>query len=59
MRKTQALLVKLADQKPKQTETHSSTFPQNSDSESESEIKLRSSQSSPEETTSEESDGTW
>ena len=42
------------DQKPKQTETHSSTFPQDSDSE----IELRPSQSSPEETTSEESDGT-
>ena len=41
---------------PKQTETHSSTFPQDSDSESE--IELRPSQSSPEETTSEESDGT-
>ena len=49
-------IVKLADQKPKQTETHSSTFPQDSDSESE--IELRSSQSSPDETTSEESDGT-
>ena len=51
-------MVKLADQKPKQSETHSSTFPQDSDSDSESEIELRSSQSSPEETTSEESDGT-
>ena len=53
---TQAILVKLADQKPKQSETHSSTFPQDSDSESE--IELRSSHSSPEETTSDESDGT-
>ena len=43
---------------PKQIETHSSTFPQDSDSDSESEIELRPSQSSPEETTSEESDGT-
>ena len=33
-------------------------MPQDSDSDSESEIELRSSQSSPEETTSEESDGT-
>ena len=58
MRKTtQASLVKLADQKPKQSETHSSTFPQDSDSDSEPEIELRSSHSSPEETTSEESDG--
>ena len=55
---TQALLVKLADQKPKQPETHSSTFPQDSDSDSESGIELRSSHSSPEETTSDESDGT-
>ena len=55
---TQALLVKLADQQPKQPETHSSTFPQDSDSDSESEIELRSSHSSPEETTSDESDGT-
>ena len=46
----------LADQKPKQSETHSSTFPQDSDSESE--IELRSTHSSPEETTSDESDGT-
>ena len=52
----QALLVKLADQKPKQSETHSSTFPQDSDSESE--IELRSTHSSPEVTTSDESDGT-
>ena len=44
--------------KPKQSETHSSTFPQDSDSDSESEIELRSSHSSPEETTSDESDGT-
>ena len=48
----------MADQKPKQSETHSSTFPQDSDSDSESEIELRSSHSSPEETTSDESDGT-
>ena len=47
----------MADQKPKQPETHSSTFPQDSDSDSESEIELRSSHSSPEETTSDESDG--
>ena len=50
--------VKLVDQNPKQSETHSSTFPQDSDSDSESEIELRSSHSSPEETTSDESDGT-
>ena len=55
---TQALLVKLADQKPKQSETHSSTFPQDSDSDSESEIELRSTHSSSEETTSDESHGT-
>ena len=36
--------------------THSSTFPQDSDSESE--IELRSTHSSPEENTSDESDGT-
>ena len=46
----------LADQKPNQSETHSSTFPQDSDSDSESEIELRSTHSSPEETTSDESD---
>ena len=46
------------DQRPKQSETHSSTFPQDSDSGSESEIELRSTQTSPETTTSEESDGT-
>ena len=45
------------DQRPKQSETHSSTFP-DSDSDSESEIELRSTQTSPETTTSEESDGT-
>ena len=50
-------LVKLADQKPKQSETHSSTFPQDSDSDSESVIELRSTHSLPEETTSDESDG--
>ena len=42
------------DQKPKPSETHSSTFPQDSDSE----IELRSTHTSPETTTSEESDGT-
>ena len=57
-RTTQALVVKLADQKPKQTETHSSTFPQDSDSDSESEIELRSTYTSPEITTSDDSDGT-
>ena len=46
------------DQKPKPSETHSSTFPQDSDSDSESEIELRSTHTSPETTTSEESDGT-
>ena len=44
------------DQRPKQSETHSSTFPQDSDSESE--IELRSTHTSPETTTSDESDGT-
>ena len=56
LRTTQALVVKLADQKPRQTETHSSTFPQDSDSESE--IELRSTHTSPEITTSNDSDGT-
>ena len=46
------------DQKPKPSETHSSTFPQDSDSDSESEIELRSTHISPETTTSEELDGT-
>ena len=46
------------DQRPKQSETHSSTFPQDSDSDSESEIELRSTHTSPETTTSNESDGT-
>ena len=48
------------DQKPKPSETHSSTFLKDSDldSDSESEIELRSSHTSPETTTSEESDGT-
>ena len=46
------------DQRPKQSETHSSTFPQDSDSDSESEIELRSTHTSPETTTSDESDGT-
>ena len=44
------------DQRPKQSETHSSTFPQDSDSESE--IELRSTHTSPETATSDESDGT-
>ena len=43
-------------QKPKPSETHSSTFPQDFDSESE--IELRSIHTSPETTTSDESDGT-
>ena len=46
------------DQKPKPSETHSSTFPQDSDSDSKSEIELRSTHTSPETTISEESDGT-
>ena len=41
------------DQRPKKSETHSSTFPQDSDSESE--IELRSNHTSPETTTSDES----
>ena len=45
------------DQKPKPSETCSSTFPQDSDSDSESEIELRSAHTSPEMTTSEELDG--
>ena len=57
-RTTQALVVKLADQKLKQTKTHSSTFPQDSDSDSESEIELRPTHTSPETTTSDDSDGT-
>ena len=44
------------DQKPKPSETYNSTFPKDSDSESE--IELRSTHTSPETTTSEESDGT-
>ena len=44
------------DQRPKQSETHSSTFPQDSDSESK--IELRSTHTSPETTTSDELDGT-
>ena len=44
------------DQRPKQCETHSGTFPQHSDSESE--IELRSTHTSPETTTSDSSDGT-
>ena len=54
----QALVVSLADQRPKQSGTHSSTFPQDSDSDSESEIELTFTQTSPETTTSEKSDGT-
>ena len=50
------MVVNLADQNPKPSKTHSSTFPQDSDSESETE--LRSTHTSPETTTSEESDGT-
>ena len=46
------------DQRPKQSETHSSTFPQDPDSDSESEVGLRSARTSPEASTSEESDGT-
>ena len=46
------------DQRPKQSETHSSTFPQDSDSDSESEIELRSTHTSPETTTSDELDET-
>ena len=45
------------DQKLKPSETHS-TFPKDSDSDSESQIELRSTHTSPEATTSEESDGT-
>ena len=52
------MVVNLADQKPKPSETHSSTFPQDSDSDSESEIELGSTHTSPETTTFEESDGT-
>ena len=51
------MVVDLADQKPKPSGTHSSTFPQDADSDSESEIELRSTPS-PETTTSEELDGT-
>ena len=50
------MVANLADQKPEPSETHSSTFPQ--DSNSESEIELRSTHTSPETTTSEESDET-
>ena len=52
------MIVNLADQKPKPSETHSRTFPQDSDSDSECEIELRSTHTSPETTTSEELDGT-
>ena len=50
------MVVNLADQKPKPSETHSSTFLQDSDSDSK--IELRSTHTSPETTTSDESDGT-
>ena len=46
------------DQKPKPSEIHSSTFPQDSNSDSESETELRSTHTSPETTTSGELDGT-
>ena len=52
------MVVNLADQKPQPSETHNSTFPQDSGSESESKIELRCTHTSPETTTSEESDGT-
>ena len=52
------MVVNLADQDPKPSETHTNTFPQDSDSDSESEIELRSIHTSPETTTSKESDGT-
>ena len=55
---SQTVVVNLADQRPKQTETHSSTFPQDSDSDSESETELRSTHTSLETTTSDESVGT-
>ena len=53
---TEALVINLVDQNPKPSETHSNTFPQDSDSESE--IELRSIHTSPETTTSDELDGT-
>ena len=43
------MVVNLADQNPKPSETHSNTFPQDSDSDSESEIELRFTHTSPEE----------
>ena len=46
------------DHKPKPSETHSSTFPQDLDSVSESEAELRSTHTSPETTISDESNGT-
>ena len=52
------MVVTLVDQNPKSSETYSNTFPQDSDSDSESEIELRSTHTSLETTTSEESDGT-
>ena len=52
------MVVNLADQKPKPSETHNSTFPLDSDSDSESEIELRSTHTSPETTTSDELYGT-
>ena len=52
------MVANLADQKLKPSETHSSTFPQDSNSNSESEIELRSIHTSLETTISEELDGT-
>ena len=46
------------DQRPKQFETHSSTFPQDSDSDPESETEVRSTHTTPETTPSDDSDGT-
>ena len=48
----------MVDQNPKPSETHSNTFPQDSNSYSESEIELRSTHTSSETTTSDELDGT-
>ena len=52
------MVVNRADQKPKPSETHNSTFPQDSDCDSESDIELRSTHTSPETTTSDKLDGT-
>ena len=52
------MVLNLADQNPKTSQTHSNTFPQDSNSDSESEIELRSTHTSPETTTSVELDGT-